>query len=317
MKLTASLAASALAFILGVACATSGGEPAPIPSVRDAPPQEPAVRPDRVPLVEGPVSADGLKAILGTADLGVGPNRIGFVLTSPDGIVTAPVATVSSTYFPNADAEGQLKETAEAEFQPWPYGSRGLYTAWLDLDSAGHWGLDIVVAGPDGSPQRAEISFEVALSTSAPAQGAPAPKSRNKTLADVESVVDLSTGSLQDPDIYQTTIADAVASGMPTVVVFASPAFCTNAVCGPQVEVLQQLKDKYKGRANFIHVDFYDNPTEIQGDLDSARISPIVLEWGLPSIEWTFVIDTKGVVAARFEAFATFEELEEQLLQLL
>ena len=93
----------------------------------------------------------------------------------------------------------------------------------------------------------------------------------------------------------------------------ASPAFCTNAVCGPQVQVLQELKDEYKGLANFIHVDIYDNPQEIQGDLDRARISPTVVEWALPSTEWTFVIDKQGIVSARFEAFATFEELEEAL----
>jgi peroxiredoxin len=125
------------------------------------------------------------------------------------------------------------------------------------------------------------------------------------------------TGSLQDPDLYQTTIEQAVVSGEPTVVVFASPAFCTNAVCGPQIEVLQQLKAKYRGQANFIHVDFYDNPEEIQGDLDRARISPVVLEWRLPSIEWTFVIDRQGAITARFEAFATLDEVEEAFLEAL
>ena len=97
----------------------------------------------------------------------------------------------------------------------------------------------------------------------------------------------------------------------------ASPAFCTNAVCGPQVEVLQELKDRYKGQANFIHVDFYDNPEEIQGDLDRARLSPAVVEWGLPSTEWSFVIDGNGIVSARFEAFATLDELEQALLKVL
>ena len=111
------------------------------------------------------------------------------------------------------------------------------------------------------------------------------------------------------------TIAEAVESGLPTVVVFASPAFCTNAVCGPQIEVLQQLKDKYKGQANFIHVDFYENPHEIQGDLERAVISSVVREWRLPSIEWTFVIDRQGTITARFEAFATLNEVERAFLQ--
>ena len=96
--------------------------------------------------------------------------------------------------------------------------------------------------------------------------------------------------------------------------VFASPAFCTNAVCGPQLDVLQELKNAHADRANFVHVDFYDNPHEIQGDLDRARISPAVRDWKLPSIEWTFVIDSAGIVTARFEGFATYDEVEVELI---
>ena len=81
--------------------------------------------------------------------------------------------------------------------------------------------------------------------------------------------------------------------------------------------MLKELKDLYKGDANFVHVDFYDNPHEIQGDLDRARISPAVTEWSLPSIEWTFVIDGSGTVTARFEGFATLSEVEAELKRLL
>ena len=97
------------------------------------------------------------------------------------------------------------------------------------------------------------------------------------------------------------TIAEAVDSGLPTVIVMASPAFCTNAVCGPQVEVLQELKDEFEGKANFVHVDYYDNPEEIQGDLTRAVVSPVAKQWGLPSTEWSFVIDRDGIVSGRFE----------------
>ena len=69
--------------------------------------------------------------------------------------------------------------------------------------------------------------------------------------------------------------------------------------------------------ANFIHVDFYDNPQGIQGDLNNAVLSPTILEWNLPSTEWSFVIDQQGLISARFESFATFEEIEEALLELL
>ena len=324
MKLPSLVTAVALLVLLGVACASDDAQPATsapgeqAAAAAEAPPAVPTVRPDRRPLIEGPVSSDGLKVILGTADLGVGLNRVGFVLTSPTkGFVTEPVATVSSRYFAEAGSNGELMQTATADYQPWPYGNRGSYTTWLDFRAAGNWRLDVVVNAPDGSTRQAQLSFDVAESPSAPAVGSPAVKSASKTVSDVETLDQLATGSLLDEELYQTTIAEAVANGMPTVVVFASPAFCTNAVCGPQVEVLQQLKDKFKGKANFIHVDFYDNPDVIQGDLSKAVISPAVLEWGLPSIEWTFVVDQQGIVSARLEAFATFDEVEKALLDLL
>ena len=116
--------------------------------------------------------------------------------------------------------------------------------------------------------------------------------------------------------MYAITIANSLESNIPSVVVFASPAFCTNAVCGPQVEVLQELKNLYIGTANFIHVDFYENPQEIQGDINNAILSTTVLEWSLPSIEWTFVINRSGIIEARFEGFATVEEILKVLVNL-
>ena len=101
------------------------------------------------------------------------------------------------------------------------------------------------------------------------------------------------------------------------MIVMVSPAFCTNAVCGPQVDILQQLKDAYKGQANFIHVDIYENPLEIQGDLDRGVISSTVREWNLPSTEWSFVITSSGIVHERFEPFTGYDELETSLKEVL
>jgi hypothetical protein len=195
--------------------------------------------------------------------------------------------------------------------------SRGLYATRLSFDAPGNWEVKIDVPDGEGVTRTVRLPFPVRESTAAPQSGTPAIASRNKTVGDVERLSQLSTGSLLDPDLYQITIADAVQSGLPTVVVMASPAFCTNAVCGPQVEVLQQLKSEFKGKANFIHVDFYDNPEEIQGDLDRARVSPTVMEWNLPSTEWSFVIDRQGIIVGRFESFTTLEELRVALKRVL
>ena len=101
------------------------------------------------------------------------------------------------------------------------------------------------------------------------------------------------------------------------VVVFASPAFCTTALCGPQVEVLGELQARHGDRASFIHVDLYENPHEIQGDLARGIRTPILEEWGIETDEWTFIVDERGNVAARFEAFVTRVELEDALLRVI
>ena len=332
-KVKTLLVVALMALIVVVACSTSserdvvptaeGPTSTPIPAPTQTPetstvtPASTAATthllPGEIPLIKGPLSPDGLQAIFGTPDLGVGESRVGFVLTTTDDLVRASSATVSSYFHTSDGSEGVPKETSTAVYRPWPYGSRGFYTTQLTFDAPGKWSIEIGIRDDEGQDRRTDLAFEVKETPVAVAVGSPAVASRNKTLDSVESISQLTTGSLRDPDLYQTTIYEAIASGLPTVVVMASPAFCISAVCGPQVDVLQELKDEYKGQANFIHVDFYDNPDEIQGDLTKARISPTVLEWRLPSAEWTFVIDRQGIVTDRFEAFATFDELEQAL----
>ena len=45
----------------------------------------------------------------------------------------------------------------------------------------------------------------------------------------------------------------------------------------------------------------------------NARISPTLTEWNLPSEPWTFVVDGDGLVQAKFEGFATSQELGDAL----
>ena len=308
-------AGGAVLFLIS-ACSGNGESATPTSAGGATAAAEHPGRPDLPPLVKGPVSADGLQAILGTGDLGVGANRMGFLLTSPDGVVSLPVADVASRYLVG-DATAEPVQRTTAEYRPWPFGTRGLYTTRLTFDRPGRWALDIGVRDADGSVRGAQLFFEVRETPAAPSVGSSAPRSRNKTIDDVESIAELATGTLHDPDFYQVTIAEAVSSGRPTVIVFASPAFCTNEVCGPQLDVLQELKDGYLGRANFVHVDFFDNPVEVQQDIDAALLSPAVVEWELPGIEWSFVIDRQGAVSDRFEAFATYDELEAALKRVL
>ena len=305
------LASFSVALILSCSQASeTSNEHTPTESENSAPPEE-------VPLIKGPVSGDGLQAIFATPDIGIGRHRIAFALTSQTGLVDALSATVQSFHDPQTDSLGAPEQTALALFHPFPLVERGLYVTNLTFDQPGRWAIQATALGDDGLPKKAALFFEVPDKTHAPAVGEPAIGSLSKTIQDVERLSQLTTGSLQDEDLYRISIAEAIENGQPTVIVMASPAFCTNAVCGPQVEVLRDLKNEFADQANFIHVDYYDNPEEIQGDLSRAVLSPVAREWRIPSTEWSFVIDREGVVAGRFEGFTPLEELRQALKRVL
>ena len=268
---------------------------------------------------EEPAASEGateLNGILATKDLGVGANRISFLLTSPKALVKVPSATVTSVNLSSPDA---VVETSTAEFFLWPFGSRGNYATELTFDQPGEWRLDVEVTEEDGSIGMAQIPLTIGNRSDTPSFGDVPPSDANKTARDVGTLTELTTSSTPDPDLYQQTVAEALGEGKPLLVVFASPALCTSPTCGPQVETVEELKELYKGRAGFIHVEVYDNPSEIQGDLDRARYAPMVDEWGLSAQtgylneSWVFIFGADGTVSSKYQGYASIEELTKGL----
>ena len=247
---------------------------------------------------------------LATTDLGVGPNRLAFGIIGSDlQPIRAPEAELVLVYL---DADPAVPASAgTARFVQWPTGGSGVYVAEVSFDRAGRWGVIANVTGEDGKTIPAQAGFIVAEQTSAPTLGQPAPSSLNKTGADVSDLKEITSSPVPDPELYEMTISEAVDSGRPTVVAFATPAFCQTATCGPQVEMVSAVKERFKDQSNFIHVEVYENPHLIEGDLSNASISPLIEEWGLVAEPFTFVLDDQGRVFAKFQGFVTDEELSD------
>jgi hypothetical protein len=268
-------------------------------------------------------AADGLSGILATNDLSLGLNRVSFLVISPLALVTVPQISVTSIYLPADGSSPVVKEEATAPFYLWPYGTRGNYVTQLTFDSPGNWELAVSAQDADGLVGTARIPMNVSETSATPALGSLPPVSTNKTVADVTSLSQITSSSSPDPDLYQMTIAQAANSQGPSLVVFASPALCTSPICGPQVDTVSELKESYKDQVSFIHVEVYDNPDQIQGDLRTARYSPVAEAWGLPEIEdylnesWIFILDREGRIALKYQGFASVEELEQDLLQVI
>ena len=43
----------------------------------------------------------------------------------------------------------------------------------------------------------------------------------------------------------------------------------------------------------FIHVEIYENPADITGDISNASVVQAVKDWNLPSEPWVFLVGVK------------------------
>jgi hypothetical protein len=271
----------------------------------------------------GMTGSPQFSAILVTNDLAVGTNRVSFGLVDLEGRpLRTPQAQVEAVYYAPGNDEGEARQTATAEFLPWPPpGQRGVYITTLDFDEPGDgtagqpglWVLKITTTAEDGSVVEAQTAARVGETTSTPGIGAAVPRSETPTVRDVPDLYHISTAHPPDPDLYQMSIAQALDQGKPLVVVFATPAFCVSATCGPQVEVISQVKERHQGEVNFVHVEVYRDPHLMEGTPSFDKLAPAVHEWGLLSEPWTFIIDREGRLHAKYEQFTPADEIERAL----
>ena len=107
-------------------------------------------------------------------------------------------------------------------------------------------------------------------------------------------IEDLTTDGNPMSSLYEMSLDEAFTNGRQSVVIFATPAYCTSAACGP---LLQQTKDAAAmfDDVNFIHVEVYSGFNEAGFQPDVAHLVPAVEAFKLPSEPWIFVVDQDGV----------------------
>ena len=88
------------------------------------------------------------------------------------------------------------------------------------------------------------------------------------------------------------------------MIVFATPRFCTSAVCVPTMEILRAMAPQCPG-ANWVHVEVFANLE----DPENLVVVPAVTDWGLSSGPWVFVVDAGGIVIGRFEGVISEAEI--------
>ena len=91
------------------------------------------------------------------------------------------------------------------------------------------------------------------------------------------------------------------------MVVFATPAFCQSAQCGPTLDRVKAGRGQSHPNVAFINVEPYKlqfTEGRLQPVLDANnQLQPVdaVNEWKLLSEPWIFTVDSKGIVRGSFE----------------
>lgn len=264
-----------------------------------------ALRLPLVALVLAACSATSGSAVVASTPgtIGVGTQRLLFGLLDADG---RPVGGPSPEVTVELRRDGDTIVEAPSEWVWTIEGERGFHAVVVDLDTAGTWE---VVLHPEGGPPTPPTSFAVVEDVLVPEVGERAPASETPTHPD-RPLGEITTDPDPDPALYEISVADAVTSGRPSVVVFASPAFCQTATCGPVVDAISEIRNRHPDAA-FVHVEVYEDLREG----DALVPVPAVTEWRLPSEPWIFVIAPDGTVAARFEGTASAAEIDAALAE--
>jgi hypothetical protein len=257
-----------------------------------------------------------------------GENRFGFALySSPKKQIAEVPAALYVAPVKGGPAAGPYRARSESLAVKGPFQSKTvsqdpeatkvIYVAEVPFKKRG----DYFVLGVARLDERLLATEPVAVNvvddTKVPEVGESAPRIDTPTVesvgGDVESIDTRSPPS----SMHDVNFAD-VRGERPVVIVFATPQLCRSRVCGPVVDVAEQLKARRGEDAAFIHMEIYRDNEIRAGCLEGGR--PLsqcyrdqVLAWNLPNEPWAFTVDSSGRVAARLEGAFSEKELERAL----
>ncbi|MFQ5813960.1 MAG: TlpA family protein disulfide reductase [Anaerolineae bacterium] len=270
---------------------------------------------DHVHVDESQATAD-MQVALVASELVVGPNRFAVGLFDSAGRVVHD-AVVHFHYFdlsqPDAPA---LESEADATRLQTPDGLTTIFAHQREFDRAGAWGVEVQARFADGTAAIKRIGFQVLVDSPTLQPGDKAPAVDTPTAADVnKDLRRLTSASEANPAFYELRLAEAIASGKPTALLFATPAFCQTRFCGPAYEITSALQKRYGDAVNFVHVEVFTGLPD--PSVNNWEVAPAMTAFGLSTEPWLFLIDRDGTIVYRVAGVFTAAEVERQIQALL
>jgi hypothetical protein len=175
-----------------------------------------------------------------------------------------------------------------------PSAATVVYTTRIDFPKAGEWRIAALIKEEGEIKGTLLSSVVVDEFGGVPQPGEKAPLIHTPTAEDAGG--DLAQVTTRIPPDTQNQVDYADVLGRePIVLLFATPQFCQSRVCGPVVDVAEQVKQEYGDEAAFIHMEIFNDNDPGKG------VRPQVRAFNLPSEPWLFTIDRRGRVAAAVE----------------
>jgi hypothetical protein len=172
----------------------------------------------------------------------------------------------------------------------------------VDFDEDGPWLAVAILKGKNGLEASRVPSPTVGGNPRIPAVGQRPPAIQTLTASDVGGDLEKIDTRIPPDQMHKVDFAEVLGK-KPVVLVFATPALCQSRVCGPVVDVVQQVADEYEPKVDFIHQEVYENN-------EPPQIRPQLTAFGLETEPWTFLIDKQGVIKDRIEGAYGVAELE-------
>jgi hypothetical protein len=246
-----------------------------------------------------------------------GKNRVGFglfdrgrkqIIDAPAALYVAPIkgGPVRGPFparYESLDVKPQFQsEGVKAD----PDAATSVYVSDVRFDEPGDYEVLGVVELDDNLAAAERVAVRVVEDGPVPEPGEPAINVHTPTVADVGGDVSQIDTRVPPSTMHEGDLADVLGT-KPVVLVFATPALCQSRVCGPVVDIAEQVKAGYGGDAEFIHMEIYNDNQVDMGFREQ------VVKWELPTEPWVFTIDREGKVAARIEGAFSARELEAAL----
>ena len=305
-----------LVIALGAGCGGLDGDETAAP-VRPATPEDfpdPAGR--SIAELREQLGGEGPVLVPAVSQFEPGANRFGFglfdrtraqIADAPAGIYVAPEGGGAAhgpfvARYESLEVKPQFQSRTVASD---PDAATSLYVSRLELPKAGRYDILGVARLDDRlvTATSASAGLTARVDGSVPDVGDRAPSIDTPTAAEVGGDIGRIDTRQPPSSMHDVNFADVVGSE-PVILLFATAELCRSRVCGPVVDVAEQVKAAHGADVKFVHQEIYND-----NEVDKG-FRPQVLSWRLPTEPWAFAVDRSGKVAARLEGAFSATELE-------